>query len=442
MNNSTAPTVILGGGFVGLFTALHLGHHRHEDPIILIDPNESFAFKPLLYEHLTGEMQNDQVFPRYEDLLVGRNITFVRDKVTSVDFEQRQVELASGSHHDYRYLVLGVGSTQGYLGTEGAKENAFAFRTKEDTVVLKKHLRECLQQASKATSEAQKALLTIAIVGAGPSGVEMAATLADLLPQWYEELGGDFKEIEIVLVNHSNQILKGDANSHLQETALDALSTRTIPVKLLLGAGVTKVTGDRLEYQLKDEDDTKILQTKTTIWTAGTASNPLLKSLSIADKDRDKHGLPLVNSTLQLPNFPGVFAAGDCAVVVDKNYPALAQIAYQQGAGIAKNIIALSQGKEPQPVKASMRGTLMKLGLGNGVANLFDKMQIKGKPGDLIRNATYLEMLPTPVHDFKATTEWLKDEIFHRYSSQPVKTPVKKNRTTAWIGGAIAARNL
>lgn len=82
----------------------------------------------------------------------------------------------------------------------------------------------------------------------------------------------------------------------------------------------------------------------------------------------------------------------------------------------------------------------MKLGLDNGVANLFDKMQVKGKPGDLIRNGTYLEMLPTPVHNFKATTEWITDEIFHRYHPpKPITTPAKKNHTAAWIGGTIAA---
>ena len=438
MNNTTNSTVIVGGGFVGLFTALHLGHHRHDEPIILIDKSDRFAFKPLLYEHLTGEMRDDQVIPRYEDLLVGRNVTFVRDKVTNIDLEQRRVELASGSHYDYRYLVIGVGSVQGYLGTEGAKENAFAFRTEEDTVALEKHLKECLQQASQAKSDRQKNLLTVAIVGAGPSGVEMAATLADLLPEWYEKLGGDFEDIRIVLVNHSNEILKGDANSHLQDTAFDALHNRTVPVELLLGAKVTKVTSDRLEYQLRDEDTTKALPAKTVVWTAGTATNPLIESLAIADENRNKHGLPLVNSTLQLPNFPGVFAAGDCAVVRDRNYAPLAQIAYQEGANIAKNIIALSRNKELHPVNASMRGTLMKLGIRNGVANLFDKVKVNGRTGDLIRNVTYLEMLPTPAHDFVATEEWLSDEIFHRYHQPTPDEQQKQKPKESLMAGAIS----
>lgn len=177
--------------------------------------------------------------------------------------------------------------------------------------------------------------------------------------------------------------------------------------------------------------------TQTTIWTAGTAVNPLIQSLKsqIPTDHLDQHGLPLVTPTLQLLAFPEVFAAGDCADVQHQQLPALAQVAYQQGASIAHNLIALAKGASPSPAHVSLRGTLMKLGLGNGVANLFDKIQVTGKPGDLIRNATYLEMLPTPLHDFKATTEWLKEETFHRYyrpklepesTAKPLLSPTEK----------------
>ena len=304
MNNSTTPTIIVGGGFVGLFTALYLSHHNYSEPIILIDTTERFVFKPLLYEYITGEMYDKQVLPHYKELLTGTKVAFVQDKVTGIDLEQRSVELASGLSYDYRYLVLGVGSSQGYFGTKGAKENAFPFRTGADAVKLERHIRQCLQRASQTESQAERSrLLTI-----------------------------------------------------------ESLT------------------------QIKAES-------------------------------KDKHGSPKVSSTLQLLDFPEVFAAGDCATVKDHPFPPVAQIAYQQGQGIAQNIIALAQGKEPEAVEATMRGTLMKLGLSNGVANLFDKMQVKGKVGNRIRNHTYLGMLPTPSHNFKATANWLTDEIFHRHHS-------------------------
>ncbi|MBE9169580.1 NAD(P)/FAD-dependent oxidoreductase [Pleurocapsales cyanobacterium LEGE 06147] len=444
MNNLNTPTVIVGGGFVGLFTALHLSHRHYSRSVILIDPQEHFVFKPLLYEYLTGEMQEEQVLPRYQELLKGSNVTFVQDRATYIDLQQRRVELASGLHYDYQYLVLGVGSSQGYFGIQGAKENAFPFRTKNDAVRLEQHLRNCLQQASQTEDlQMRRSLLTVAVVGAGPSGVEMAATLADLLPIWYSKLGGDFSEIRIVLINNSQEILSGDINAHLQETAIKALNNRTIPVELLLGVKVIGVSSDALTYQGKEEK-TETLLTQTAIWTVGTATNPLLENLSISAVNKNKHNLPLVTPTLQLPEFPEVFAAGDCAVVKDRPLPPVAQIAYQQGAGIADNIIALENGQEPHPVKATIRGTLMKLGLNNGVANLFDKIQINGKTGDLIRNSTYLELLPTPVHNFKATTDWLTDEIFSRHYQLP-KTTVSsqqfqpKSKIAIWVGGVVVA---
>lgn len=438
MNLSTAPTIIIGGGFLGLFTALHLSHRHYKEPIILIDPQERFVFKPLLYEYLTGEMEDEQVLPRYEELLQGSQVTFVQDRVKAINLEQHRVELASGLHYNYRYLVLGVGSTQGYFGTEGAEENSFPFRTQEDAIKLEQHLRYNLQQACQVEElEIRRSLLNVAVVGAGPSGVEMAATLADLLPSWYGKLGGDINELRIVLINHGEEILSGDINAELQETALDALKNRTIPVELLLGVKVKAVTADSLEYQ-KSNESTKTLSTKTTIWTAGTATNSLIKNLSLPEKQRDKHGLPLVTSTLQLLNFPEVFAGGDCAVVRDHSFPPVAQVAYQQGAGIADNLIALSEGKEPHPVEVNIRGTLLKLGIGNGVANLFNRFQINNKTGDLIRNATYLELLPTPVHNFKATTDWLTDEIFHHYHQPQQVTKTKPKSRISVVVGSIA----
>lgn len=431
--NFSHPTVIVGAGFTGLFTALHLRHQHDLRSIILIDPQERFVFKPMLYELLTGELSEDAVCPTYKELLQGSNITFVQDTVEAIDLSQKRLTLASGLDYPYDHLVLAVGSVQGYLGTEGAQNNAFAFRTRENAIALEGQLRKCLQRASRMHDAAQRrSLLTFAVVGAGPTGVEMAATLADLLPYWYAQLEGDVHEIRIVLINHGKTILAGDVNAGLKKDALHAFRTRTVPVELILGVGVKSVHADHLEYQPANSPEIKRLDTQTTIWTAGTAVNPLIQSLKsqISADHLDKHGLPLVTSTLQLLDFPEVFAAGDCADVQQQQLPALAQVAYQQGATIAHNLIALAKGRAFSSAHVSLRGTLMKLGLGNGVANLFDKIQITGKPGDLIRNAAYLELLPTPLHDFKATTEWLKEETFHRYhrpkltSETPAKPPL------------------
>ena len=207
-------TVILGGGFTGLFTALHLSHHHYSRSIILIDQNDRFCFKPLLYEYFSGEMDAEQVVPRYEELLQHSGVIFVQGSVESIDLQQRQVQLVGGDCYGYSNLVLGLGSVTGYFDVEGVKENALPFRTQDDAIAIDRHLRDRLQRAVQLQdAESRRCLLTAVVVGGGPSGVEMAATLADFLPQWYAELGGNAAEVRIVLINHG-ELLKGDVNQH------------------------------------------------------------------------------------------------------------------------------------------------------------------------------------------------------------------------------------
>jgi NADH dehydrogenase FAD-containing subunit len=248
----------------------------------------------------------------------------------------------------------------------------------------------------------------------------MAATLADLLPQWYTRLGGNAQEIRIVIFNRGSEILKGDINSRLQETVYKALQTRTAPVEIVLGAAVKGISANFVEYE--QVQLVKRRQAGTVIWTAGTGLNPLIQNLPIAPEMRDRSGRLRVASTMQLPEFPEVFVGGDCAAL-EEPLPATAQVAYQQGAMIAHNLSAIAQAHPPKPVKVVLRGTLMKLGLGEGVANLFDRIPITGHTGHLIRQGTYLELLPVYVHNFKATVGWLTDELFHRHTQTTQNTP-------------------
>jgi NADH dehydrogenase len=147
MNNPTYQTVIVGGGFTGLFTALHLAHEHYPRSIILIDREERFCFKPLLYEYFSGEMDANQVVPRFEELLKDSGVIFVQDIVQSIDLQARQVKLISGDCYNYSNLVLGLGSVTSFFGVEGAKEYALPFWTAEDAIAIDRHLRDCLQRA-------------------------------------------------------------------------------------------------------------------------------------------------------------------------------------------------------------------------------------------------------------------------------------------------------
>lgn len=434
MQPGSQPTLILGGGFVGLFTALHLSQQNYPQPILLIDQHDRFSFKPLLYELLSGELHSEQVYPRYRELLASSRLPFVQDRVQAIDLTQRQVTLASGQSHTYANLVLALGSKTTYLNIPGADQHTWPFTSGAEAIALRKHLRRQLHKAVQIPNRADRCrLLTIAILGAGPAGIELACTLSDLLPLWYDELGGDADEIRVVLVNRSRELLKGDVNSHLRCTVQRALQNRA--VEFLFDASITGVEAGQVQYQQHDKP--RALAASTIIWTAGTSPHPLLASLPVAPENRDRRGRLLVTPSLQLPDFPEVFAAGDCATTGEMPQPPTAQVAYQQGKAIAHNLLQQQAGKPTVAAAVHLRGTLMKLGLNEGVANLLNRVQIKGQPGHLIRQATYLELLPTPGHNLRTTAEWLTDELFQRH--RPF-TPSQLGQTP-WLSGmaAIAA---
>ncbi|MBW4473763.1 MAG: NAD(P)/FAD-dependent oxidoreductase [Stenomitos rutilans HA7619-LM2] len=469
MTTPVYQTVILGGGFTGLFTALHLSHQHYPRSVILIDQNDRFCFKPLLYEYFSGEMDATQVVPRYEELLRHSGVIFVQGRVESIDVQRRQIQLVGGDCYSYSNLVLALGSVTGYFGVEGVKENALPFRTQADAIAIDHHLRDRLQHALQLQdSETRRRLLTTAVVGGGPSGVEMAATMADLIPQWYAELGGNSEEVRVVLVNHG-ELLEGDVNSQLRTTAEQALQERVVPVEVMIGVKVTAIHPDRLEYQRNDQTET--LDAGTIVWTTGTNTHPLIKSLPLPEAHRDKHGRLSVAPTLQLPDFPEIFAGGDCAMDLQpesgsgdeyepaehqsdqstsaenhhpnpKPLPPTAQVAYQQGAAIAYNLRALALGYALKPARVNLRGTLLKLGLNNSVANIFNTIEVTGAAGHLIRQGTYLELLPTPIHNFKATTDWLKDEVIERYQPNSLNRVAKAVGVVGGmvVGTAIAKR--
>ncbi|MDB9524481.1 NAD(P)/FAD-dependent oxidoreductase [Oscillatoria sp. CS-180] len=407
--------LILGGGFAGLFAALHLCELKCPLPIKLIDRNTRFIFKPLLYELLSNEVQIELAWPHYDELLGDRDVTYVMGDIQRIDLDNQQVELKSGLTYGFSYLVIALGDSPGFFGVPGAQEHSFTFRTADDATGLAQQLRQKLQKAAQTTVvDERQRLLTVAIVGAGASGVELAVTLADLLPQWYEKLGGDVDEIRVVLLQRGAKILPNIANSAFREIVLDAFEQRRATIDLRLNSSVDSVSSDSLTYTCADEKQT--LPTATTVWTAGSVTHPLVKQLPIADDHRDSRGRPYLTAALQIIGHPNVFAGGDCSVNVHEPKPTSAQVAYQQGKAIARNIQAMIEGNELKPSAIQLRGTLMKLGAEEGLAEILDRVRISGHAGHLIRQATYLNLVPTPERNLGLTAEWITDEIVSQFS--------------------------
>lgn len=410
INRHDRPTLVLGGGFTGLFAALSLSRQHYSHPVVLIDRQERFTFQPLLYEFLSGETISYQANPRYQDLLAKSQVEFLQDTVASIDLDGKCVRLESGERYSYGNLVLALGSTVNYFGIPGAEEHALPFRTADHARRVSQHLRDRLREASQSVDPSRRqALLTFAIAGAGPAGVELGVTLADLLPRWYLRLGGNPTEIRIIMLELQDQILPGPMTETLRKLALEALTKRSNPVELRLGTAVGGVTAEQIT--LKTPEGPEELAAATLLWTAGAKVHPLVKELAIPAEKRDRGGRLKVTPTLQLLDYPDVFIGGDCAAT-EPSFPPLAQVAYQQGQTIAKNLVALANGTELEAAQVALRGSLLKLGLGKSAANLFDRLAITGKPGYLIRLGTYLTLLPTPGHNLKALGGWMFDEIY------------------------------
>ena len=136
MTNLIYQTLILGGGFAGLFTALYLRHQNYARSVILVDREDRFSFKPLLYEYCTGKMNAEEVWPSYGELLQDSGVIFVKDTVQSIDLHQQEVKLTSGNGYSYSNLVLALGSVTSYSGVTGAKKHSLPFRTGTEAAII------------------------------------------------------------------------------------------------------------------------------------------------------------------------------------------------------------------------------------------------------------------------------------------------------------------
>ncbi len=388
--------VILGGGFGGLFTALELSK---AGAVTLISDEDHFLFTPMLYEYLSGEVEEWHIAPAYHELL-HENIQFVQGSVTDVDLAKRCVTVHNRKEAtDYDYLVLAVGGVTNYAGVPGAEQFTFPFRKIAHADALRRRMVDALDHVPpNLPPQDTRRALTFVVVGAGASGVELSTKISDLLRDAFErrDLTG---EPRVLVVEMGNQVVPGMGDP-IRDFVEEALSESRVEVHTL--TRVVRVTEKAVTVE-HDGVESEI-EAAAVVWTGGVRVNPLIENLNIEKTNR---GLILVEPTLQVRSHERVFALGDIAFFKDAT-PVLAgtaQLAFQQAQLAADNIRALISGGQPRTKHFEELGEAVSLGT-ERAAVLAGGRAFGGSIARQARFALYTSRLPTWQHRLRVGASW------------------------------------
>jgi NADH dehydrogenase len=351
--------VIVGGGFAGLSAAHAL--RRAPVAITLVDQRNHHVFQPLLYQVATAGLSSpDIAAPLRQILRKQRNATVLLARVTGVDLRGRRIRLADGDL-GYDYLILASGATHSYFGHDDWALHAPGLKTLEDAIDIRRRMLLAFEEAERETDEARRTeWLTFVVVGAGPTGVEMAGTLAEFARH---TLKGEFRRFDpsrarVILVEAAGRVLP-PYPPDLSEKAQRQLEGLGVAVRT--GALVTHV--DAAGVSLGAE---RILA-RTVVWAAGVAASPLGRSLGTP---LDRAGRVKVEPDLTVPDHPEVFVAGDLAAVESdgRPVPGVAPAANQMGRHAARNVLRAVEGQPHAHFRYLDKGMLATIGRRAGVA--------------------------------------------------------------------------
>ncbi len=395
-SGKTPHVVILGGGFGGLAAARALS--RAPVRLTLIDRKNHHLFQPLLYQVAAAALNpSDIATPIRRILRRQKNVTVILDKAIAIDVAQKRVCLADGTI-DYDFLIVATGATHAYFGHPEWARAAPGLKTIEDALEIRRRLLSAYEAAERETDlERQRAWMTFAIVGAGPTGVELAGALAEISRQ---VLARDFRRIDpraarIVLVEAGPRVLPTFAPD-LSQRAADQL--RRLGVEVRMGTAVTTI--DEHGLALGDER----IEAKTVLWAAGVAASPIAQSLGVP---LDRAGRVRVEPTLAVPGAPDVYVIGDLAAVSQAagQVPGVAQGAIQGGRHAAKNILNTLVGRPRVAFCYRDLGSLATIGRAAAVAQ-FSRVHLSGFIAWLAWLFIHLMLLIGFRNRFLVLTEW------------------------------------
>ena len=320
--------IVIGGGFAGL--NLIQGLKTADIEITLIDKSNHHLFQPLLYQVATAILSPRDICSSFREIFAKqKNTTVIMGEVTQIDAVQKQVVLGNGETFPYDYLAIAVGSRHAYFGHPEWEAHAPGIKTISDSLLIREHLLSAFEQAERLpAADESLAYLTFIIVGAGPTGVEFAGTIAELI---HKTMRKNFRRIK----TEKARVFLVEAFDRVLPTFHPKLSKRTkkdlekLGVQVLLNHAVTEINSEGVRL-----GDT-FIESKTIIWAAGNTIPSVVKTLPA---EYDKAGRVLVNPDLSLPHHPEIFVLGDAAHFKSKNghpLPGVATVAVQQGRFLA-----------------------------------------------------------------------------------------------------------
>ena len=399
--------VVVGGGYVGMYTALRLQKklRRGEAEITVIDPQPHMTYQPFLPEAAAGSIEPRHVVVPLRRVL--RRCQILTGRVMAISHERRDVtvELAAGhvTTVGYDVLVVAPGSVARTLPIPGLAECGIAFKTVGEAIYLRNHVLSRLDAAATTIEPAlRRRLLTFLVVGGGYAGIEALAELADMAryaSRYYPTINRE--DIRWILVEATGRIMP-EVSPKMGRYTVERLLDADIEVNL--DTRVKTMVGGHVEL-----DDGQAFDADTIIWTAGVKPNPMLEQ---TDLPRDSRGRIECGADLQVTGLPGVFSAGDCASVPDlskddpeaKTSPS-AQHAVRQAKVLADNVVAHLRDRSLKQYKHDYAGSVASLGLYKGVAEIYG-IKLRGIVAWFMHRTYHVSRMPTWNRRIRIVFDW------------------------------------
>lgn len=405
--------VILGGGFGGVHTALHLERMlgaNTDVQITLVSSDNFFLFTPMLHEVAASDLDITHIVNPVRKLL--RKVNFFDGDVEAIDVERRMLTVSHGfeSHtHElpFDHIVLGLGSVTNFYGLPGLAERALTMKSLGDAIYLRNSLIALLEEAdTECCAPIRGRLLTVVVAGGGFAGVETIASINDFVREalrFYPHLSDT--DVRMVLV-HSGDAILPELGPELGAYAARQLAGRGVEIRT-----GTRVAG--LDAQGVHLADGTVIDSQVLVWTAGASPNPILETLPC----RKDKGRLCVDEFLRSPGLDGVWALGDCALVPDgrtgRFHPPTAQHALREGRIVADNLVATLRGGTLRPFTFSTLGQLATIGRRTGVARVFG-INFSGFIAWWLWRSIYLSKLPRFEKKVRVALDWTLDLIFSK----------------------------